>query len=419
MSVERKCNFVANLTTFMLWERCKGFVLWEPVMRCLWIVLGSVLWVAACGPSMSMEAHERNTRRQEAKRLRAGTPERAKLPESTESHTKTHATKTDTGEDASGGGKAAIEPVEVEALPKSLDLGIYRIAERGVVDGDTVKVEGLDASLRLLAIDTEETFKKKKKDRAAAESDFYTYAKKKRGDSEYPAKYATPMGEEAAEWAKEWFVGIDEVKLEYDELGRTRGVFGRHLVYVFAQKNGVWVNYNVECVRAGMSPYFPKYGYSKRYHSEFVEAQDEARMAKRGIWADNVVGAYPDYDERLEWWERRAQAIQHFEEKHLGKEDMFQLGQASEWTRLEKKVGETVTVFGAFGRSSLKKTPYLLRMSHKKGVDFTIVAFDEAQLQAVDLLKFKGEYFYVRGKLSAYRGRPQFKATDVEKAWME
>ena len=43
----------------------------------------------------------------------------------------------------------------------SLELGEFPFdGPSAVIDGDTVRVKGLQASLRLLAVDTEETFKK-------------------------------------------------------------------------------------------------------------------------------------------------------------------------------------------------------------------------------------------------------------------
>ena len=55
--------------------------------------------------------------------------------------------------------------------------------------------------------------------------------------------------------------------------GEIRDRYDRYLAYVFAEIDGKWVNYNVECVRAGMSPYFMKYGYSQRFHADFVAEQ--------------------------------------------------------------------------------------------------------------------------------------------------
>jgi endonuclease YncB( thermonuclease family) len=142
-----------------------------------------------------------------------------------------------------------------------------------IVDGDTIKVEGLDASLRLIGDDTEETFKNEA-DRRGAEAGFEAYLKEKKGSSSRPVKAATPMGEQAKVYAKNWFAGVDKVRIERDHPAEIRDRYNRYLAYVFANKNGTWVNYNVEVVRAGMSPYFPKYGNSRRFHAEFIAAQD-------------------------------------------------------------------------------------------------------------------------------------------------
>ena len=55
------------------------------------------------------------------------------------------------------------------------------------------------------------------------------------------------------------------------------------------------------CVRAGFAPYFTKYGYSRRYHAEFLKAEEEAKAAHRGIWAAGTMHA-PDYPERNRYW---------------------------------------------------------------------------------------------------------------------
>lgn len=310
-------------------------------------------------------------------------------------------------------------PDEAVAERVSLTLGIYDLAyPKAVTDGDTIKVEGLDATLRLLGIDTEETYKDQK-DRYEAEIDFERYAKAKRGDSSRPAKYATPMGERAKEWAQEWFAGIYQVRLERDDHRRTRGYYGRHLVYVFAMKDGEWTNYNVEAVRAGMTPYFTKYGRSERFHDEFVKAQEEARAAKRGIWGDEVPH-YPDYDERLVWWDKRAEQIARFRSEHAGKPDIIELGVDEDWERLSTFVGREVTVFGTVSDLRLDKgVPFIANMGHRRGQDFSIVAFDEGALTRLGLQRFDGSYVYVRGEVGTYKDRPQFLATKVYKVWTE
>lgn len=297
------------------------------------------------------------------------------------------------------------------ADPKDLTLGEFRIKKprhKAIIDGDTIRVEGLDSSLRLLGIDTEETYKKDK-NRIAAATNFRKYAREMVASSDKPIKFGTPMGEEARKFAERFFRGHDTVRLDVDEKGRERGYYGRYLVYVFAKKNGKWVNYNVECVRAGMSPYFVKYGRSERFDKEFVAAQQEAQRKKIGIWKPGAK-AYPDYPARLKWWRQREAAVKHFKEKYAGKPGMYQLGVDASWDSLIAAKGKKVTVFGTVGQIDLDHSPSRVFLGHKKNMDFAIISFDRARLAALHLEKFDGQYVYVEGEVSIYKGRPQFRA---------
>jgi endonuclease YncB( thermonuclease family) len=126
-----------------------------------------------------------------------------------------------------------------------------------VVDGDTLRVAGLDDSLRLIGLDTEETFKRAA-DRRAAEADWPAFLRTQRGASLRPVKGPSPLGEEARRFAVGFFAGVDRVRLERDHADERRDSYGRHLAYALVRRDGRWVNYNVEAVRAGMSPYFTK-----------------------------------------------------------------------------------------------------------------------------------------------------------------
>lgn len=195
------------------------------------------------------------------------------------------------------------------------DLVIGEFPLVRVVDGDTVRVKGLDSSLRLLGIDTEETFKHDKERRAYAKG-FAAYAKDVRGASPRPAKFATPLGDEAKRWAEAWFKDVATVRLERDDPHEIKDRYRRYLAYVLAEKHGKWVNYNVEAVRAGMSPYFPKYGRSRRFDRDFIAAEAEAKAAKRGIWAPGAE-AYPDYPEREAWWTARGDFVAKFHDEAM------------------------------------------------------------------------------------------------------
>src|SRR5687768_16490204 len=68
-----------------------------------------------------------------------------------------------------------------------LVLGRFLLANKPVTDGDTIKVVGLDASLRLLGLDCEETFKSDKSLRAY-EVGFAEYLRNEQAKTERPVK---------------------------------------------------------------------------------------------------------------------------------------------------------------------------------------------------------------------------------------
>ncbi|RMH43519.1 MAG: hypothetical protein D6689_04940 [Deltaproteobacteria bacterium] len=280
-------------------------------------------------------------------------------------------------------------------------IGEFRLARHGVVDGDTIKVEGLKTSLRLLAIDTEEKFWHKE-DRRLYDMGWEYYLKVKRGNSKKPVKMATPMGHEATAFAKKFFDGVKVVRLERDHPKDMRGRYGRYLAYVFAKKNGKWVNYNIEAVRAGMTPYFMKYGYSRRFHDEFMQAMAEARAAKRGIWDPNKQH-YPDYDERLRWWTIRADFIRQFEEEAEGRDDYIVLGHWDAMKRLEDHIGKPVEILATVGDIRLSDTgPHRVLLSRRLHNDFPLIFFDKDVFGTSRIERWRGEYIRVQGTVSKY-----------------
>jgi micrococcal nuclease len=167
-----------------------------------------------------------------------------------------------------------------------------------VVDGDTVCVEvaGQRESIRIACLDTEESL---------AGSD----------------KPVTRAGKLASAFAAEFFAdgvgGLAPVDLEFDTgdpvsaaLVRHRDNFGRLLAYV--HRGGV--NYALEAVRQGWSPYFPKYGRSRVYHDAFLVAEAEAQAHRRGIWDPTINAGGPsrDYPALLPWWAMRAQIVEDY-----------------------------------------------------------------------------------------------------------
>ena len=281
-------------------------------------------------------------------------------------------------------------------------IGEFRVSK--VIDGDTIRVDGLDSALRLLAIDTEETFKGEK-DRRLFENGWEQYLAAKRGDSKHPVKAATPLGEEAHAWAKAFFDGVKRVRLERDDPREIRDRYGRYLAYALVEKDGRWLNFNVECVRAGMSPYFSKYGYSRRYHEDFVAAEREARAAQRGIW-DPAKMHYPDYDERKPWWTARAEFIAEFDRQARGRDDFVNLTQYDAIKRIERRIGEEVTVLGTVGEVRLgDRGPTRVMLSRRMFGDFPIIFFDKDVFASTGLGTWKGEFVMVSGRVSVYESK--------------
>jgi micrococcal nuclease len=256
-----------------------------------------------------------------------------------------------------------------------------------VVDGDTVKVElnGKVESLRLCCLDTEESWP---------------------GGS----KPVTKAGILASKRAKEYF-GTDQdgipsgdirVDIEFDTndpvpecMRKHRGNYARLICYV--HKNGE--NYNLKAVKEGWSPYFVKYGRSRSYHSEFLEAETEAQSKNLAIWdpvtnaGGGVQSVRLDYDDIVE----------------------------------AAKAGSAMTVFCDL-QGGINKRPgngaliYAGSIKHK----FNLWIPDRESAQAREILnliekRYVGQgrgYVYVSGKASLYppseRGKPQIELASVE-----
>lgn len=284
-----------------------------------------------------------------------------------------------------------------------LVVGEFKVTK--VVDGDTIRVDGLDNSLRLLGMDTEETFKSES-NRRAVETDWNAYLADKRGKHR-PGRIETPMGEIAKAWAKDFFADVTVVRVERDHPGEIRDRFNRYLAYAIALKGGKWVNYNVEAVRAGMAPYFTKYGYSRRFHNEFVAAQDEARNARRGIWSpDPKLMKYPDYPERFAWWEARAAFLEAFRNESRGKDNYIDLTHWDAMKRLEEHIGKEVKIIGVVAEVRYaERGPSRVLLSYRMFHDFPLIFFDRDVLGQSGLPEWKGEFIVVTGQVAEYTNK--------------
>jgi len=275
-----------------------------------------------------------------------------------------------------------------------LSLGEFRFAR--VVDGDTVRVDGLDASLRLVGIDAEETFKQEA-DRRAAAADWQGYLQAKRGRGKRPVKFGSPLGEAAKAWGVRWFEGVGRVRVERDHPAEIRDRFDRYLAYVLAEKDGRWINYNVELVRAGMSPYFRKYGSSRRFHREFTAALAEAKAARRGIWEPGAK-AYPDYAEREAWWGARGDFVDEFRREAEGKPSYIDVTHDDARARLADHAGKPVHVLGTIDELVRPSGgPARAELAFAGDGVFPLVFPDRKLLARSGVSAWRGEYVVVTG----------------------
>lgn len=210
----------------------------------------------------------------------------------------------------------------------TLDVKVDR-----VVDGDTIRVFLKDGdvkseSLRILALDTEEVHA--------------------------GTKPVTPLGKAASELAKKAIRSGDTVTLIFpgdesidEALRKHRGNFGRLLVYVGLNDG---TDFQDMMIRAGMSPYFTKYGYAHfdELHLRYVDAEREAQQKKLGVW-DQVThngSEIRNYAALGTWWELRGQIIQRY--RHAKKQHPDKLFNTRlDYDELVKraKAKENVTVF--------------------------------------------------------------------------
>ena len=279
-----------------------------------------------------------------------------------------------------------------------LVLGEFTLTK--VLDGDTVRVDGLDSSLRLVGLDSEETFKNEF-DRRDADTDFDEYLSSKR-KGKGPSKAATPMGDAAKDFAKKFFQGDVKVRVERDDPREIRDTFDRYLAYVFVERGGTWVNYNVECVRAGMSPYFMKYGYSRRFHAEFVAAEAEAKAAQRGIWSP-VTQHYTDYDERRGWWVARAEFLARYQRQVDADPGFIVLNHWDAMKRIEDREGQEVTVLALVAEVRLgDRGPTKVMLARKRTSSFPLIFFDKDVFASSQVADWRGEFIVAKGVVTSY-----------------
>jgi endonuclease YncB( thermonuclease family) len=295
------------------------------------------------------------------------------------------------------------QPLGQDSLPlqgaAARVLTLDRDAPGGaVIDGDSIRLTGLDRSVRLVGIDCEEVFHGGG-DRELADRDFPRYVRRKQQGHARPAKYATPAGMAARDFALEFFREVTAVQLVPDDPAQPTGYYGRYLGHLLVDLDGDGVfetSYGVELVRLGHSPYFVKYGYSRRCHEELQGAQEEARRAERGIWNPrSPIHHYPDYEERLAWWHRRAKALRHYEAEQAHRPLHFLLGRDADMERLRTHArevpGTLVTIAGVPRTPTAEMVGHTIYLSHRNRQDLPVRFPDRQHWERVGLLGHEGE----------------------------
>ncbi|AIJ05413.1 nuclease (SNase domain protein) [Methanocaldococcus bathoardescens] len=141
-----------------------------------------------------------------------------------------------------------------------------------VVDGDTVyvNVNGELWKIRLLGVDTPETYKKNNP------HEYYLL----NGTPITNTTYLKIWGEKAKYFAKKQLEN-KTVIIVFDNEAPKKDKYGRYLAYIFINNSNNLINFNEELL---------KYGYARVYISnfelkdEFLEVEREAKENRIGLW---------------------------------------------------------------------------------------------------------------------------------------
>jgi len=149
----------------------------------------------------------------------------------------------------------------------------YRVVR--VVDGDTfiAHIDGEDIRIRLIGVDTPE--------------------------SVHPNKDVEYFGIEASDFLKKMLSG-ERVFFKYDQnysATNHKDRYGRMLAYAYRASDSLFVN--AEILRQGYGHAYTNYPFT--FLEDFLKLKRDARMQKRGLWADESPATIPVSD-NLVWF---------------------------------------------------------------------------------------------------------------------
>ena len=277
-----------------------------------------------------------------------------------------------------------------------------------VVDGDTIKVSlhGKTESLRLICVDTEESYS---------------------GGS----KPVTAAGKAASEMAKKYFAtadgGLANVDIEFDTddpieiaVEKHRDNYGRILCYVYKGEE----NYNLKLIKEGWSPYFVKYGRSRLYHRQMTEAEAAAKAYNLVIWNPNTNANIPsrNYANLLPWWSMRGSIVEEF---RLSEARGVAFSVKLDYPKIlaASETAKSITVFCDL-QGGINKWIGNNALIHAGSVDRKLdLWIPDAETDKMTPLKrlidkrYAGlgrGYVYVSGKVEQYKGKPQIVLKDIK-----
>lgn len=271
-----------------------------------------------------------------------------------------------------------------------------------VSDGDSLRVETEygELTIRLIFCDTEESLR-----------------------GVFQRKPVTNAGVLASNFAKEFFCQPGEYWLEFDcnyedevAIALQRDIYNRVLAYVYRGK----LNFNLELVRQGYSPYFCKYGFSQRYHEEFLEGQWWAMNQQFMIWnpETNQGGNSRDYGQLVLWWFDRADQLGFALEQRA----VFPSGCDNKCPLIKPETFVTALADGQNIWNAARRNTKGVRLTiGRPGFPFVVWLDSRGNFSAVlarlDAIASRKMYVSFIGQLHQYRGIPQLRVTQPEQIY--
>ena len=291
----------------------------------------------------------------------------------------------------------------------------FQAQGRGIIEdirfASEIAIRGLTARVQLVGTQPEYRFllPRDEPDRRKAMADFDGYGADRRRGAARPVMFATPFGDMTYRWVVQTLDAAQEVRVELDDLRTPTADNGSWLGYIFYRtgtEDPVWYCLNYEMIAQGYSPYYTEFGYLTRFHDRLAAAQAEARSAQLGIWSGQE-RSYRDYDERLEWWTRCAQALSAFDElfpQPLAEGTPLDLDRGRVSTRdWQPRLGRTVEVLARVPARARSVNPSAAEVTLRNPVgDSVIVRFASPELFRTvwDDRRLLGEVLRVRGQVA-------------------